>query len=791
MTHTHREHLRFAAALTAVVLALLGESLVGGKVLSPADNVATSAAFGGPWHGTVVPANRLLMDPVLQFQPWLEWNRAQLRSGRLPLWNPFSGCGSPHLANAQSGVFDPFHLIAYLGPLPDAYAWMAAARLFVAGWGMYLLARYWGLGAWGCLFAGLSYPLSGFLVCWLLYPVTSAAVWLPWILLATDRLMESPSPRRAAAMAAAIGASLLAGHVQTTAHILIASALLVLWRLSRRPRNQAAWSLGTVALGWVGGMALGAVVVVPLAFYLGRSPVWTDREQSASSPLEWTSPRLLDATCTVAPYAFGSQRRGHPNLARPLGVHNLNESAGGFAGMATALWLLPVACSRRRAFPIVTFLLGLLVIGFAGAFEIPPVANLLRAVPVIRVIDHRRLTLWVAFAMVLLGGVGIDALQAHGRLGRAGIGIALLGALGLLAAAVVIPRAEPWLRERALAHYQNAATVDSTLDSATIQQRADRQVGDILRFVPRYLLLLAAQLTILAGLAWSLRNTPRAIAWVRPAVFGVVLLDLFAFGFGLNPAIAKSWDRPVPPVIAHLKQTLGPNDRALGIGAELLPNTLMRYGLADIRNYDSVESASTLDYFDDLYEPGPTRTCRRDITWAGVARAAERLRFARVAAVVGATPPPPGLFDHVAQRGSVWIGHWSLPPGPRISRDGSDITIALDAPRQGPLVLPESFEPGWKATVDGKEATAHEAIGTFIGVDLSAGARTVALRYDPVEVRLGLGLSLSAAALIGLAVVPWPTGLTRRKSRSGAWSHRNSHVKIEPVSHGSYSPANH
>ena len=116
------------------------------------------------------PANRLLMDPVLQFQPWLEFNRRMIRSGRLPLWNSHAGCGAPHLANGQSAVFDPFHLIAYLGTMPAAYAWMAAGRLWVAGLGMFLLARSWRLGFWGRWFAGLVYPFCGFLVVWLLYP---------------------------------------------------------------------------------------------------------------------------------------------------------------------------------------------------------------------------------------------------------------------------------------------------------------------------------------------------------------------------------------------------------------------------------------------------------------------------------------------------------------------------------------------------------------------------------------------------------------------------------------------
>ena len=60
-------------------------------------------------------------------------------------------------------------------------------------------------------------------------------------------------------------------------------------------------------------------------------------------------PRLLDAVCTAAPYVYGSQRRGHPNLARALGVHNLNESAGGYAGLATLIWLAPLAVDRCAA----------------------------------------------------------------------------------------------------------------------------------------------------------------------------------------------------------------------------------------------------------------------------------------------------------------------------------------------------------------------------------------------------------------------------------------------------------
>ena len=69
--------------------------------LSPADVLLASASFRDVAGAIDEPANRLLMDPVLQFQPWLEFNRTMLRQGRLPLWNDHPGCGA-YLANASA-----------------------------------------------------------------------------------------------------------------------------------------------------------------------------------------------------------------------------------------------------------------------------------------------------------------------------------------------------------------------------------------------------------------------------------------------------------------------------------------------------------------------------------------------------------------------------------------------------------------------------------------------------------------------------------------------------------------
>ena len=757
-----RELLSFAAVLSALVGVFFCESLFGGKVLSPADVLFVSATFRGSGGPLYEPANRLLMDPVLQFQPWLEFNRAMLRQGRLPLWNRHAGCGAPHLANGQSAVFDPFNILCYVAPLPEAHAWAAAGRLLVAGLGMFLLARAWGLGRWGRWFAGLTFPFSGFVVAWLLYPVTNVAVWMPWLFWTTDRALTRPSPRAAGLVALAVALVLLGGHVQTSAHVLLAAGLYALWRLRRLGTGPKA--VRCCVAGVVLGVAMAAIEIVPLGFYLARSSVWADRAAERAPFWVLTSPRWLDAVGTALPYAFGSQRRGHPNLARAVGAHNLNESAGGFAGLATLLWLAALGWDSRSRARRVEFLAALAVLGAFGAFGIPPVDNVLRALPVLNVTDNRRLTLWVAFGLVLLGAHGLDGLAAVIGSRRRAIGPLLwIGvAIMLVAAAINVPRVEHRLRTRARAHYAQAAAATPGADPSVYAARGERQVRQVLTFVPRYLALSAAHLAALAALAMLAGHGAVSAQQTRAALIGLALVDLFAFGFDLNPAIPRAADRPMTAVVEYLRREVGMRGRAVGIGEELPPNTLMRYGLADARNYDSVELRRSLAWFGPMYEPaGRAPTSRADITWAGVIRARERLEDASVRAVVSATAPPQGAFARVDRVGATWIAR--LDARPLVEADIGDAELSVEhedgllrirtrSTRDLTIRIRETFDAGWRAERDGAPAAVELFRGTFMALRAGAGRHEFVLRYDPPEVRAALAVSVGSAFLAVFAL---------------------------------------
>ena len=465
------------------------------------------------------------MDPVLQFQPWLEFNRPDDPQRAVAALEQLFRLRRAHLANGQSAVFDPFNLLAYAGSVPRALALMAACRLWVAGLGMFLLARAWGLLRWGRWFAGLVYPFSGFLILWLLYPVTNVAIWLPWLLLASDGVFRDPSARRSGLLAIVVALVVLGGHIQTSAHVLIAGGLYALARLWRERRART--GSGRAGASWVLGVCLGlslsAVQILPLGAYLSKSPVWSARSREKTAWWKIARPRLLDLVCTAVPYVYGSQRRGQPNLAKAIGVNNLNESAGGFAGLATILWLAPLAIiTQRRRFPV-AFLAGLGLLGVMGGFQLPPVDNLLRACPVLDVTDNRRLALWVAFALALLGGFGLDALGESRRLARSWIATWFLGAIMLSLAGGMVSSFEGLLRERALAHYHDRAIATAGADPQAYRERALYQVHLVLSFLPGYYGLCAGELAVLAVLALALRDR-RGLQWIPAGGHGTCAL---------------------------------------------------------------------------------------------------------------------------------------------------------------------------------------------------------------------------------------------------------------------------
>lgn len=83
--------------------------------------------------------------------------------------------------------------------------------------------------------------------------------------------------------------------------------------------------------------------------------------------------------------------------------------------------------------------------------------------------------------------------------------------------------------------------------------------------------------------------------------------------------------------------------------------------------------------------------------------------------------------------------------------NGNDVSVTVNAPAAGFLVLADQYYPGWVADVDGKSSAILSANGFTRAVAVPAGSHKVHFRYQPMSV-------IGGVALLVLAVV-WMTYL--------------------------------
>ena len=87
-------------------------------------------------------------DHTDYFQPLRWFTATALKSGQLPLWNPYSASGEPWLANPQTAVFYPPAWLFLVLPFETAYMLFLALHLALLGCGALLLfSRRASLGA--------------------------------------------------------------------------------------------------------------------------------------------------------------------------------------------------------------------------------------------------------------------------------------------------------------------------------------------------------------------------------------------------------------------------------------------------------------------------------------------------------------------------------------------------------------------------------------------------------------------------------------------------------------------
>lgn len=174
-------------------------------------------------------------DVNVQFYPQFYFFSTSLKQKTFPLWNPYIFAGFPAFADPQSGFCYPIHLILFgLLNIEIAFGLDLAVHFLLAGWFTYLYLREIGINRAGAVLSGICYMFSSFLVPKILLPpLLFSSVYLPFSMLAVERICKSSNFGIGNCFIAVIAFSLLllSGYPQYVVTIFLISLIYALCRI--------------------------------------------------------------------------------------------------------------------------------------------------------------------------------------------------------------------------------------------------------------------------------------------------------------------------------------------------------------------------------------------------------------------------------------------------------------------------------------------------------------------------------------------------------------------------------
>ena len=169
-----------------------------------------------------IPNKAQSFDTLRQLYPWRYLGMETLRSGQWPLWNPYNFCGAPLLANFQSAIFNPLNILFFILPFYLAWSIQVMAQPLLASLFFYFFVRNIKISLSGALIGAIAWGYSSFMVVWLEYnTIGHVILWLPLALLAVNLMAKKFSFTSGSLLVFSLAMSAFAGHIQDFAVVFV------------------------------------------------------------------------------------------------------------------------------------------------------------------------------------------------------------------------------------------------------------------------------------------------------------------------------------------------------------------------------------------------------------------------------------------------------------------------------------------------------------------------------------------------------------------------------------------
>ncbi|MBC7262844.1 MAG: YfhO family protein [Chloroflexi bacterium] len=797
----------FALILAFSAGALFWEAILLDRPLLPVDILYRDPVFRAhapeDFEG---PSNILLFDQAYVFYPWRAYAQRMFCSGRLPLWNPYTYCGIPFVAEDQEAVFYPLNLLAYLWPLNYSFLLTSSLKILIAGLGAYIFARMLGTRPIAAALSGLAFAFSGFVIVWLGHPHSNVAVWMPALFAGAEWLYQRRDLPRTVVLGFLVAMPLLGGHAETTLYVFLAMGLYYLFRVSSpRPGGRLAIALAVFGGAVLLGFALAALHLFPFSEWLSQSAELAQRTGEGGLVLLYRGfwRDVLSAITLVFPNFYGSPVLGTEYRSLLPTLNYVEQNA--YVGILPLL-LAVVSVARKWEDRRVQFFA---VLGFgslAMALRLP-LFSALNGLPLLNLAHSGRLRLVYTFCVAMLAGLASEDLLRAVRTDRAWQQLRILlltivigGPLLFLVTRVALEVFRPWF----LTDKYGQSLYGNWLMHFDLRNVATNPS-------------LTWPIFIALGCFLVIHFYQKGRLGERLAFCFLVLLtalDLLLMGVGFHPTIDEQYVFPATEALTFL-QNKTPGFRVAATHDDFMPNSNMLYGLPDVRGIDY-----PLRRYYELF----TRLGGQDFLTYGLLVHEVRpvaLGMLGVKYILSSYPMEEDLAEYLQPvfadgQVTVYENRAYLPRGYMVHRadvlpdsaalarvadddfDPSAVVVVSEPIAEGPLqgdptgiassarlmldepcavefeieaaapgllVLSDNYYPGWQAYLDGGRVHIYRANYAFRAVYVPEGQHKVTFRFESYSFRLGVLVSLLALLTALLALMVWARQRGMEKSQ--------------------------
>jgi hypothetical protein len=721
------------------------------------------------------------------------------RSGQLPLWNRHMAMGFPVLADFQSAAFYPPHLLFFFMPFFTAVRFIFVLHFLIAAAGAYQLLRHWSHPRYLAILGALLFTLGGTIVSLTnLLNHFQTAVWLPWVILAWENAVRSVSWKTFILFVLSLCLQLLAGSPEVFA----LSMILVIADGLRLREGDPQVSIDRVipifVVAAVSTVALTMVQILPTAELFLESR--RNQPIPATEALRWSLPprnllnlffldKEVDLTTSLGIRLFFAKE---PSFL-------VSYYLGAVSLVGICLWL----CSGSlRAKCGLLLLIGLSLMMALGQYT-PVYPLILQYYPMLGSVRFPEKVFYLTFCLLIYVAVkGIAAFmeQDEPRSRKAIVAIGLMSVVWI--SAYLYVRWDPTFVLRLLLGNAevNPASSQMVKTLAGIVSNLERQVILFLAFSSMFVLVKYHKIRHSLFTCLVVSTTFVDLTWAHRDFLFAIKPD---FVFSKSRILVKS-NHEVHRIFYYpVRQNLHPSfwaipgqpefkDVAALFSYNLMPNHGLFQGFDYFQEIDALARRPYTEFLgvaNQLHPAAQIKLLRtfnvghvmsfwplevdglslidrvpQYYSWLyKIDRPVPRLYFVNKSSHEN---DPEKILRRLASREFNPAQEVILNRDPGITSNGElvatgeivrydhqSVTIRAALNNSGVLVLADSFYPGWKAYVDGKETAILKANHFFRALSLSQGQHMIEFKYEPLSFRIGLIVSLMTALCIVLASV--------------------------------------